>query len=36
MSKQLTLDFVAAEKIREQQELEDLYKPDRDEPWWQK
>lgn len=33
-TKQLTLDFATADKIREQQEMDELYKPDPDEPWW--
>lgn len=33
---QLKLDFDAADKIREQQELDELYTYDPDEPWWQR
>lgn len=32
--KQLIIDFEAAKKQQEQQELDELYKPDPDEPWW--
>lgn len=32
--KQLIIDFEAAKKLKEQQELDELYKPDPDEPWW--
>lgn len=34
MSKQLKIDFASEDKVREQQELNELYKPDPDEPWW--
>lgn len=32
--KQLEIQFVSESTILEQQELDELYKPDPDEPWW--
>ena len=33
MSKQ-DRSLLSEDKVREQQELDELYKPDPDEPWW--
>lgn len=33
MSKQ-DKQLLSEDKVREQQELDELYKPDPDEPWW--